>query len=299
MKVKKVGVLKGGFSSEREISLKTGEAVEEALKRLGFEVISIDVDSSIVKKILDEKIEVAFIALHGKYGEDGCIQGLLELLHIPYTGSKITASALALHKGLSKMIFKANNIPTPEFKLFKKGEKINFDFSYPIVVKPAEEGSTIGVSIVKEERNLKKAVDEAFLYGDEILIEKFIEGRDLTVGILEDKPLPPIEIRSKKGFYDYESKYTVGLTEYIVPAKLPEDLNIYIKELGLKAHKVLGCKCFSRVDMRLSKDNKVFVLEVNTIPGLTKTSLLPKAAEAVGIDFDTLVYKILLSAFEK
>lgn len=301
----RIAVLMGGTSSEREISLKTGVAIENALRDQGLQVIGIDADNQIPERLLYEKVDIIFLALHGKYGEDGAIQGLLEMLHIPYTGSKVLASALAFDKVKAKHMFCFHHIPTPRFVALEhknfpaqRGKIKDLVWAYPVVVKPSEEGSTIGITLVRGSSALEDACVKAFEYGKEILIEQFIEGREITVGILGDEALPVIEVVPVSGFYDYESKYTKGKTEYIVPAKLEKRLWLKVQSLALKAHKALGCRGVSRVDFRVNQEGNPFVLEVNTIPGMTELSLLPKAAQVAGISFQDLVKRILVSAIE-
>jgi len=298
---KKVGVLMGGFSREREISLKTGKAISKALMEKGYKVCPIDVDERIAERLIEEKIEVAFIALHGRYGEDGTIQGLLELMKIPYTGSGVLASALALNKIMAKKIFIFEKIPTPPFEIFKRGEiekgaEQRLSLPLPVIVKPAREGSTIGVSVVREEKDIKPALIEAGKYDEEILVEKFLKGKEITVGIVEDLPLPIIEIVPKSGFYDFKSKYTKGETQYIIPARIPREKYLYAQEISLKAFQSLGCSGCARVDLITDEDGNPFVIDLNTMPGMTETSLLPKAAEFAGIPFEDLVERILLNA---
>lgn len=300
-KKKKIGVMMGGLSREREISLRTGKAILKALLEKGYNACSIDVDKDVVETLLKKKIEVAFIALHGRFGEDGTIQGLLELMKIPYTGSGVLASALALHKIMAKKVFISEGIPTPSFKEIKKDEIDKFldrslSIDLPLVVKPAREGSTIGVSIVKSKEELLPALREAGRYDEEILIEKFISGKEITVGILEEIPLPIIEIVPKSGFYDFRSKYTKGETQYIIPARIPREKYLYAQEISLRAFKVLGCTGFARVDLVTDEEGNPFVIDVNTMPGMTETSLFPKAAEFAGIQFGELVERILLRA---
>jgi len=301
----KIAVLMGGTSSEREISLRTGKAIEKALKSQGFQVTSIDADSQLAAKIMAEKIDLAFLALHGKYGEDGSVQGLLEVMGIPYTGSHVLASALAFHKAKTKAVLGFHHIPTPRFVVLTKKDFISHPskmrelvWQYPLVVKPCEEGSTFGVSLVRSPDELEAACDHAFRYGEEALIEDFIAGREVTVGILGDEALPVVEVIPLSGFYDYESKYTVGKTEYIVPAQMEEKLYQQLQHWGLRTHRALGCRGVSRVDIRIDQQGNPFVLEVNTIPGMTETSLLPKAARVAGISFEELVKRILVLALE-
>ncbi len=291
----------GGLSREREISLKTGKAILKALSAKGYNAQSIDVGEDIAERILKEKIECAFVALHGRFGEDGTIQGLLELMRIPYTGSGVLASALALHKIVSKKLFLYEKIPTPRYEVFlreeiEKGPHRDRGLPLPVVVKPAREGSTIGVSIVGKEEEFLPALKKAGKYDDEILVEEFIKGKEITVGILDALPLPIIEIVPRSGFYDYHSKYTKGETEYILPARIPRERYLLAQEMSLKAYKVLGCSGCVRVDLMTDMDDNPFVIDVNTMPGMTETSLLPKAAGYAGIAFEELVERILLGA---
>jgi D-alanine-D-alanine ligase len=301
LKKKKVAVLMGGVSREREISLKTGKAILKALTEKGYSVTPIDVGGDISERLAKEKIECAFIALHGRFGEDGTIQGLLELMGIPYTGSGVLASALAMHKIMAKKFFIYEKIPTPRFEVFQR-KAIEKDLSQPIslplplVVKPAREGSTIGISIVRKEEEWVPALKRAGEYDEEILVEEFMKGKEITVGILEDIPLPIIEIVPKSGFYDYHSKYTKGETQYILPARISREKYLYAQEISLKAYQSLGCSGVTRVDLMTDENENPFVIDVNTMPGMTETSLLPKAASYAGIPFEDLVERILLGA---
>jgi D-alanine-D-alanine ligase len=298
---RKIAVMMGGLSREREISLKTGKAILKALGEKGYSVTSLDVGSDIAEKLVREKIECAFLALHGRFGEDGTIQGMLELMRIPYTGSGVLASALAMHKIMSKKFFLFDKIPTPRFEVFQRKEikkdltKLTF-LPLPVVVKPAREGSTIGVSIVKREEDLGPALKKAGEYDEEILVEEFVKGKEITVGILEDIPLPVIEIVPKSGFYDYTAKYTKGETQYIVPARIPREKYLAAQEMSLKAFQLLGCSGVARVDLMTDENENPYVIDVNTMPGMTETSLLPKAALYAGIPFADLVERILLGA---
>ena len=301
LKKKKVAVLMGGVSREREISLKTGKAILKALTEKGYSVTPIDVGEDISERLAKEKIECAFLALHGRFGEDGTIQGLLELMGIPYTGSGVLASALAMHKIMAKKFFICEKIPTPRFEVFQrkaieKGLLQPISFPLPLVVKPAREGSTIGISIVRKEEERVPALKRAGEYDEEILVEEFMEGKEITVGILEDIPLPIIEIVPKSGFYDYHSKYTKGETQYILPARISREKYLYAQEISLKAYQTLGCSGVTRVDLMTDENENPFVIDVNTMPGMTETSLLPKAASFAGIPFEDLVERILLGA---
>ena len=301
LKKRKIAVMMVGLSREREISLKTGKAILRALTEKGYHAISIDVGPDIADVLMKEKIECAFLALHGRFGEDGTIQGMLELMRIPYTGSGVLASALAMHKIMSKKFFLCEKIPTPRFEVFqreeiKKDPSKKISLPLPIVVKPAREGSTIGISIVRKDEELGPALKKAGEYDEEILVEEFMKGREITVGILENIPLPVIEIVPKSGFYDYHSKYTKGETQYILPARIPREKYLYAQEIGLRAFQELGCSGVGRVDLMTDEDESPFVIDVNTMPGMTETSLLPKAASYAGIPFEDLVERILLGA---
>jgi D-alanine-D-alanine ligase len=252
-------------------------------------------------------LDIAFLALHGAPGEDGTVQGLLELAGVPYTGSGVLASALAMDKGMSKRIMEHYDIPTPRWFQARRDDStigelrslVDQHTDYPVVVKPNNGGSTVGLTIVRNESELFGAYELAGRYSEQILFEEFIEGRELTVAIIGSESLPIVEIRPKSGFYDYESKYTAGRTEYICPADLPRAIQEEVQELGLRAHDALGCSGYSRVDFRLDNDNAPHCLEVNTLPGMTPTSLVPKAAAAAGIDFRSLCERIITLALEK
>ena len=299
----KIGVIAGGLSPEREVSLSTGKGIFNSLINLNYRAEFIDFDGDCIEKL--KAIDTAFIALHGKYGEDGTVQGLLEILKIPYTGSGVISSAIAMDKIYSKKIFRAEKIPTASFLGIDLKTKTRIEFiksevnkiiGYPVIVKPNRGGSTIGVTIVNKESELINAIDLAFNYDDRILIEKYIYGKLLTVGIIGEEPiaLPVLEIRPKSGFYDYASKYTPGLTEYLIPAPIKKLEAQKISAIALRCHKALECSALSRVDLILGDDKKIYILEVNTIPGMTPTSLVPKAAAYCGINFDMLV-EILLN----
>lgn len=305
----RVGILMGGYSSEREISLKSGKAIFEALKTEGLNVIALDItendEEKIAAQIKEANLDVAFIALHGRLGEDGAIQTILEKLNIPYPGSGPQASRIALNKILAQNLFKKNNMSVAPYVSLNKNKIFNLKDiadqlkSFPLVVKPACEGSSIGIKLVDDINELGVAVKAAFEFGDEVLIEKFIKGRELTVGILDEAPLPVIEIRAKNAFFDFSAKYQSGTTQYIIPARLDEKKTRVIQDMALKAHNVLGCLDFSRVDVMLSQEGTPYVLEVNTIPGFTSTSLLPKAAKEEGISFNQLCLKLLELAYGK
>lgn len=328
----KVLLLLGGTSPEREVSKSTGKSVYQALLNLGYEVVLIDPAYGInqpfeiedyfspddyseisnenyldaINLISPSEINVAFLALHGKYGEDGTIQSLLELKGIKYTGSKVLSSALAMDKIMSKILFEEYQVPTPAYFHFKDGEyttsevneKIINSFNYPAVIKPNDQGSTVGLTICKSSEQLDEAIHNAFEYSERILIEEYIPGRELTVAVLENTALPALEIRPKHGIYDYECKYTSGMSEYIVPAEIPDGLADTMRKIAIKAYNSLRCEVYARVDFRLSPDNKIYALEVNTLPGMTATSLVPKMAKAVGLSFEQLVEKIITLSFK-
>ncbi len=299
---KRVGVLAGGISAERDVSLRSGKAVFNALNNKGYNVVFLDVQDNVCELIKDEKIEIAFLVLHGGWGEDGSIQGLLEVMKIPYTGSKVLASALAMDKEASKKMFIQHGLSVPQFVVirkdfFDKSDLIDIqdavNFSLPWVIKPATEGSSIGVDIVKEPAKILDALRIAYNYGDRAIVEKYIKGKEIQIGILGDKILGGVEVRPSLEFYSYEAKYTAGLTQYILPPMVDAETYERLKFAGLSAHQALGCAGASRVDLILDKNNNIFVLEVNTIPGMTETSLLPKIASMYGLDFTSLVEEIL------
>ena len=299
MKFGKVGVLAGGPSNERDVSLRSGKAVYEALIGRGCDAILLDVKNDICDIIGRSPVDMAFIALHGRFGEDGTVQSMLEDMGVPYTGSGVDASRLALDKIATKKVFKKCAIPAPGYVVFEKGDfnaKSCLSMGWPVVVKPQFEGSSIGLSIAGDANSLKAAVDKALEYGVRVLVEEYIKGRELTVGILGKKSLPVVEIVTSQGLYDYEAKYKDPSTKYLVPAPIDRELAKLAGELGERSHKALGCRSFSRVDMMMNAAGDIFVLEVNTIPGMTERSLLPKAAAAAGIDFGDLCVRLLEDA---
>jgi D-alanine-D-alanine ligase len=323
----KVLLLLGGTSPEREVSKSTGKSVYNALINLGHEVVILDPAYGInqpleveeyfseedfteisnenyldaINLIFPAEISIAFLALHGKYGEDGTIQSLLELKGIKFTGSKVLSSAIAMDKIMSKILFEDYHVPTPKYFHFKKGERtteevndlIKQKFKFPAVVKPNDQGSTVGLTICKASDQLTEAIRNAFEYSDRILVEEYIPGRELTVAVIDDTALPVLEIRPKHETYDYECKYTSGMSEYIVPAEIPSEVSNELQDIAVRACKSLRCEVYARVDFRLSPENKVYTLEVNTLPGMTSLSLVPKMAKSVGISFEQLVEKII------
>ena len=303
----KVAVLMGGSSSEREISLKSGAQVEAALRRLGHEVISVDPANNAIGVLAELRPDVAFIALHGKYGEDGCIQGALELMGIPYTGSSVLSSAIAMDKTVSKALFEVSGIPTPPYVVvdchspFQSALERALSIGIPCVVKPSSQGSTVGISIVKDDGALQDALSYAFNYDEEAVVEKFIKGTEVTVGVLgnhDAEALPVLEIVPKNEFHDWESKYTPGMSEHVIPARIGNAAQKECQRLALAAHAALKCRGYSRVDMIVEPNGTVWVLEVNTLPGLTEVSLLPDAARARGISFDQLIQILLDGALK-
>ena len=286
----------GGLSKEREVSISTGNSVCEAMTRMRLNVSPIHVDQNIVDKL--QNIDLAFNALHGTYGEDGSIQGLLEYFKIPYTGSGVTGSALAYDKLKTKEVLKFHGIPTADYEIFYRNQNqdIKRNLNLPVVVKPTNQGSSFGVSIVEKENQWIQALENAFNYSNEIIVEKFITGKLLAIGMNGEQPMPIVHILPKSGFYDYEAKYTSGKTEYICPAKLSEKEAHKCKEVSKNVFKVLRGRGFPRVDIILDNENTPYVLEMNTVPGMTPTSLLPMAAQEIGMNFDDLVIEILKTA---
>lgn len=330
----KIAVLLGGSSPERLVSISSGKGVINALRELGHEVVAIDpalgTDQIHESELLSQAVganppsgeflkklspknylaainsdllndtDLAFIILHGKWGEDGIVQSLLELRSVPYTGSGVMASAIAMDKVMSKKLFAHHGTPTADWYDYRvnSGRTASVrdeirKLGYPNVVKPNDQGSSVAITIVNDESGLETALDEAEKYSDVVLVEKFIQGAELTVGILGEEPLPVIEIRPHGGFYDYHHKYTKGMTEYLVPAPIDKSLATKLQEMSVKTFLSLGCKTFGRVDFRIGSDGTPYCLEVNTIPGMTGTSLVPKAAAAAGIGFTEVIRRIL------
>jgi D-alanine-D-alanine ligase len=293
---KKIGVLMGGLSAEREVSLKSGGAVLATLTAKGYNAVGIDVDRNLAAQLVEHGIEIAFVALHGRFGEDGSVQGLLEMAGIPYTGSGVLASALAIDKVFSKIVFRSAGLSVAPYQVLRRGEKWSLAHPLPVVVKPSREGSSVGVSIVKQMEDLETAVAEAFRYDSEVLIERFIDGREVQVGILDGKAMGAIEIVPKGEFYDFEAKYTPGMAEHILPARLPAPIYAEVLKFGEHAHAALACHGYSRVDFLVTEAGECYILEVNTLPGMTDLSLLPEIARGAGIEFPDLLERILLGA---
>jgi D-alanine-D-alanine ligase len=309
----RVAVLKGGRSLERQVSLKSGARVEESLRRLGHEVIEIDVAPDLVSRLIDSKPDIAFVVLHGRDGEDGTVQELLEVLGIPYTGSRVSACIRASDKVLAKHAMRDAGIPTPDFFAFNetafKGlgaaqalPAISSRLSFPLVIKPASQGSALGIKFARSPENVPTALIAAFSYDRKVLLERYIAGRELAISVLEQegepRALPIVEaVPKQEDFYDFEARYEIGRTRFVCPAELDPALTLKAQNLALEAFMLLGCSAFARVDLMLDAEtSELFVLEVNPIPGLTETSLLPQAADAAGIGFDDLIARILAVA---
>ena len=325
-----VALLVGGTSPEREVSKMSGKGVLEALKSLQYPTIVIDPAYGLNQPKEEEKfflekdfsevsnrncidainsnllnnVDIVFSALHGKWAEDGTIQSLLELRGLKYTGSKILASALAMDKEMSKLIFRQEGVETPDWLTLNSmniepKKIINYiknQIGFPCIIKPNDQGSTVGLKLVKEESEVEEAIKVALQFSSKALVEEYIPGRELTVAILINEPLPVLEIVPKSGLYDYKSKYTSGMSDYIVPAKISEEIEKKAQQQALKAFHSLGCEGYARVDFRLSNNNELYCLEVNTLPGMTPLSLVPKAAKAVGISFEELIKRIIQQA---
>jgi D-alanine-D-alanine ligase len=308
---RRIGVLLGGTSAEREISLKTGRAIYQSLKRQGYRAKSIDAAKALPETLKKNKIDFAYIALHGTGGEDGRVQGLLEWMKIPYTGSGVLASALAMDKVAAKRLFESAKLPTAPWYSLHKPRPLSSEemrqgppsscrggmecrLPFPVVVKPASQGSAVGISIVKRAKDWPNGLMNAFRYDENVLVEKFLKGPEITVGVLGNQALPVIEIlpQQNRPFYDFHAKYAPGGSRHILPARISPRHAIRAKELALAACRVLGTRGAARVDFIIDAKRGPCLLEVNTIPGMTETSLLPEAARAAGLDFDALVLKI-------
>ncbi|MBU7005361.1 D-alanine--D-alanine ligase [Phosphitispora fastidiosa] len=305
---KKVAILYGGLSTEREVSLNTGKSIFDALKDKDFDTVLIDAGRDLSEKLREIGPDVAVIALHGKYGEDGCVQGLLEILGIPYTGPGVMACSLAMNKIMTKKIFIYENIPTPEFLVIdgKRSSPVEISqivlnkMKLPVVIKSASQGSSIGVCFAFQEDEVKEGIVECLKYDNEILVEQFIKGRELTVSVMGNSDpvvLPILEIVSQSGLYDYHAKYTTGASSHFA-AELPEAINKEIRGIAARAYRAVGCRGLSRVDFLLSENNEPYVLEINTSPGMTATSLFPDAARAAGISFPDLIERLINYAFQ-
>ena len=293
-RTRRVAVLYGGPSAEREVSLVSGKEVADALRQRGYKGVSlIDVGRDLPGQLRKRRVDVVFNALHGKIGEDGCVQGLLEVMGIPYTGSGVTASALCMDKVLTKEVLVRNRVPTPPYRVVSGDGEAAAKLPLPAVVKPRAEGSSIGVTIVRRRRDLAPALRKACRSDRDALVERYVAGREITVGLLNGEALGVTEIRPAKGFYDFKTKYTSGMASHVFPAPLPGMLYRKAMRLAARACAALGCEGAPRVDFRLSREQRLYVLEVNTLPGMTPLSLLPEIAAGVGIDFGGLVERIL------
>jgi D-alanine-D-alanine ligase len=298
---KKVAVLYGGRSAEREVSLRTGKGCAEALASRGHDVTLIDVDLEVAARLREAKAAVAFVALHGRWGEDGSIQGLLESMGIPYTGSGVLASALGMDKVHSKLLFRERGLKVIEYRVFSKAraERItvgDLPFGVPAVVKPAGEGSSVGVHIVHDAGELGPACLDAAKYQGDLIVERYVKGAEVNVAVLSGKALGAIEIVPSREFYDYTAKYTPGSTQYFYPARLPAEHYRRVCEAAEQAHDALGCDGVTRADFIVTGDGTPYILEVNTLPGMTATSLVPKIAAGNGVDFAELCDRLLDSA---
>jgi len=309
----KIAVLMGGRSLERDVSLKSGHRVYEALRDKGYEVSKLDVDENLVVNLKQNPVDLVYIALHGKYGEDGTVQQLLEIMGIPYTGPGVYASAVGFDKALAKEIFRRKKVPTPEFFTLSAGsfremgaagalEDVVSKLGLPIAVKPACQGSALGIKIAHSKEELPGALIGALSYDDKVILEKYIKGTEVSVSVIGNdnlEALPVIEVSTQKEFFDFESMYTMGQTEYFIPARLPEGLIKKVQEIAIRVHTVLNCRDVSRIDIMVDEDGAPYVLELNTSPGMTETSLLPMAAAARGIEFAELVEMLVGFALER
>ncbi len=325
-------LLVGGASAEREVSKRSSKAIFGALSELGYNVSLLDpaygknqpdeIDSLFSETdsfpvsvenyiaafdlIRTKEVDAVFIGLHGQFGEDGTVQAVLELLNKKYTGSKVLSSSLSMDKHIAKIIMKDHHVKSPKeiflgskyYSIDTVISRINAELGYPCVVKPNDQGSTCGLSVCENDSEIQAAIDMAFQFSKAVLIEEFIKGRELTAGVIDGVVLPVLEIRPKHGLYDYECKYTQGMTDYFVPADISAEISAEIQNLTLEAFKALGCTCYARADFRLSENGKVYCLEMNTLPGMTATSLLPKMAKEAGISFVQLIEKIVLSGLQ-
>jgi len=298
---RKVVVLYGGRSAEREVSLKTGSGCAEALRSRDYDVLLLDVDLEVAARLREARADVVFNALHGRWGEDGAIQGLLESMAIPYTGSGVLASALGMDKAFSKLLFRERGLKVIEYRVFAPERAgaiavADLPFGLPAVVKPGCEGSSVGVHIVREAQALSEACRDAASYKGDVIIERYVKGMEVDVAVLDGKAMGAIEIVPSREFYDYVAKYTPGMTQYFFPARLPPDHLRRVGEAAERAHEALGCSGVTRVDFIVTADGTPFILEVNTLPGMTATSLVPKIAAGKGISFADLCERLLEGA---
>jgi D-alanine-D-alanine ligase len=309
--IQSVAVLKGGSSLERQVSLRSGARIGDALRERGYDVTEIDVDQSLVARLEEIRPDAVFIALHGRGGEDGTVQELLEIVGLPYSGCGVLASIRTMDKALTKLMLQEAGIPTPRFVTFNETAfkslgaadslaSVEQRFGFPMVVKPARQGSALGIKFAASEEQLPAALVNAFSYDDRVLIEQFIEGREIAVSVLDGVALPAVEaVPNSQDYYDFESRYEIGKTDFVCPAELPPELESRLAEIAVETFRLLGCHGFARVDFMVPADGDPQVLEVNAIPGLTETSLMPMAAEAVGISFEDLAERLLLTALTR
>jgi D-alanine-D-alanine ligase len=297
LKDSRIAVLMGGLSAERDISLKSGHAVLKGLLHKGYNAIPIDVDRTLPTVLVAEGIDVVFVALHGRFGEDGTLQGLLEMMGIPYTGSGVLGSALSIDKCLSKVFLESIKVPTPAYHVCNSVD--DYSFPMPFVAKPAREGSTVGISIVRNTEEAPRALKLAFECDTKVILESFVAGREITVSVVNGKALPIVEVRPKSGFYDYTSKYTKGMTEYIAPARLDKSIEEKACTYALTVYRNFELSSSARIDMIIDDRDIPQVIDINTSPGMTETSLVPMAWEVLGSTFDELVEEILQSARTK
>ena len=308
----RVAVLKGGSSFERQVSLRSGGRVEDALERLGHEPLPVDVGPDLIERLRAAAPDAAFVAMHGRDGEDGTVQELLEILGIPYTGSRVLACSRTINKVFTKLLLGENGLPTPDFVSFSETAferlgagatlpAIEERLEFPIVVKPATGGSALGIKFASSPGDVPQALVNAFSYDDRVVLERYVAGRDLACSIVDGEALPVVEaVPVEEDFYDFEARYEIGRTRFVCPAALGDEATARAQAIALDAYRLLGLEGFGRVDLMLEEaTGELFVLEANAIPGLTETSLLPQAAEAAGIDFDRLVARILELAFER
>lgn len=294
---RRIGVLLGGMSGERPVSLKSGAAVAGALRRRGWDVVEIDVGRDLPAKLVANGVEVAWLALHGEYGEDGCVQGLLEVMGIPYTGSGVCASAVAMDKVATKRALRGvDGVVMAEDLVWHAGEPAPVGLGFPVMVKPPSSGSTIGMAIARDPAQLDAALAEALRHDDEILVERFVEGDEITVAVVDGVALPVVRIVPESGFFDFEAKYTKGKTRYEVPAPIDAGSAAAAQRAAVASYRALGCRGLCRVDFIVRADGVPVFLELNTLPGMTETSLSPMAAGCVGKSFEDLVEQILASA---
>ena len=303
----KVGVLYGGTSAEREVSLSSGKGIMSALKENGHEVIGVDFHPERLTEVMELDVDIVFIGLHGKFGEDGRIQGLLDMLQIPYVGSGVLGSAVAMDKAKSKKVLKDSGVRLAKDLVLNKSDDyraIDLPFGYPVVVKPNSEGSTIGLTIAQNEEELTTGIEEAFRFDQTVILEEFVSGTEVTVAVMgskgDVKSLPVVEIVPKNAYYDYESKYAEGGSEHIVPARISPTYTELIQHQSVVAHELLGCETYSRVDYIVPLDGSEPVfLEVNTLPGMTPTSLFPDAARAIGYSYEQMIENLIQLGLKK